>query len=128
MPKRQVLIFSALFLVQTEFTMHVMKAVRDSGMNVNPQQDGTTIYFQQVKSTKEHRETLAKNCKTLLQKAKDNLRTVQNDYIKQANLKKDEKISVDVIANCCEYIRYAIQETTNACVDLHDQKVKQLLE
>jgi len=111
-----------------EFAIHVMKAIRDSGMNVNPQQDGSKIYFQQVKSTKEHREALAKNCKTILQKAKDNLRNVQNDYIKKANLKKADRISVDTISNCCDYIRYATVEATNACTEMYDQKVKQLLE
>lgn len=105
-----------------------MKALRESGMNVNPQQDGSKIYFQQIKSTKEHRESLAKNCKTILQKAKDGLRHVQNDYIRKANLKKADKISVDVISNCCEYIRYATQEATNSCTELYDQKIKQLLE
>lgn len=121
-------LFFFLKSIFLEFTVHVMKAIIDSGMNVNPQQDGTRIYFQQIKSTKEHRESLAKNCKNLLQKAKDSLRSVQNDYIRKANDKKTVKISVDSISYCCDYIRYATQEATNTCTELYEQKVKQLLD
>lgn len=45
--------------------------------------------------TKEHRENLAKNAKTLFTKCKDQIRAVQIKHIK--GLKKKEGVSVDVL-------------------------------
>ena len=45
-------------------TKGIMKALENSGMNLNPQQDGTRIYVPVPKVTKEHRERLAKGAKS----------------------------------------------------------------
>ncbi|KAJ8969105.1 hypothetical protein NQ314_001915 [Rhamnusium bicolor] len=71
----------------------VLKAIEKSGMNLNPQQDGTTLYIPIPKVTKEHRETLVKNAKQLFIKCKDNIRDVQIKYIKQV---KRKEISQDL--------------------------------
>uniref|UniRef100_A0A182QTQ3 Ribosome-recycling factor, mitochondrial n=1 Tax=Anopheles farauti TaxID=69004 RepID=A0A182QTQ3_9DIPT len=44
----------------------VLQAIQRSGMNLNPQQDGTTLFIPVPKVTREHREGLAKNAKVLL--------------------------------------------------------------
>ncbi|CAH1119666.1 unnamed protein product [Phaedon cochleariae] len=71
-----------------------LKAIEKSGMNLNPQQDGTTLFIPIPKVTKEHRENLAKNAKQLFVKCKDGIREVQTKYIKQ--VKRKEGISQDL--------------------------------
>ena len=63
---------------------NIMTAIRDSGMNLNPQQEGLTIYVPIPKVTKEFREKLAAGAKKKLTESKDSFRKVQNKYIKQA--------------------------------------------
>ncbi|KAF6200503.1 hypothetical protein GE061_004946 [Apolygus lucorum] len=67
----------------------VLKALSESGMNLNPQQDGTTLYVPVPKVTKEHREALAKNAKTHFIKCRDGIRDVQTGCAK--SLKNQEK-------------------------------------
>lgn len=73
----------------------VLKAIKSSGMNLNPQQDGTMIFIPVPKVTKEHREFLAKNAKALFHKYRDELKDVQNNAIKR--VKKNTDISEDII-------------------------------
>ncbi|KAJ8919976.1 hypothetical protein NQ315_006506 [Exocentrus adspersus] len=70
-----------------------LKALEKSGMNLNPQQDGTTIFVPVPKVTKEYREGLAKGAKQLFVKCKTAIRDVQMKNIKQ--LKRKEKLSQD---------------------------------
>lgn len=63
-------------------------------MNLNPQQDGTTIFIPVPKVTKEHRENLAKNAKTLFIKCRDAIKDIQNQHIKK--VKKQTEISSDL--------------------------------
>ena len=72
----------------------VLQTLSKSGMNLNPQQDGTTIFIPVPKITKEHRENLSKNAKTLFIKCRDALKDIQNQYIKKA--KKQTEISSDL--------------------------------
>ncbi|CAG9763269.1 unnamed protein product [Ceutorhynchus assimilis] len=74
-----------------------LKALSKSGMNLNPQQDGTTLFIPIPKVTKEHREQLAKNAKQLFVKCKDSVRDVQNKYVKQ--VKRQDKVSEDLARN-----------------------------
>ncbi|CAG7732595.1 unnamed protein product [Allacma fusca] len=74
----------------------VMKAIHDSGMNLNPQQEGTTIYVHIPKVTREHRENLSRNAKSLFTKYKAAFQTVQNRYIKQCRSNKDG-VSEDLV-------------------------------
>ncbi|CAL8069924.1 unnamed protein product [Orchesella dallaii] len=73
----------------------VLKAIKESGMNLSPQQEGTTIYVPLPKVTREHRETLAKNAKALFTKYKTSMQGVQNKYVKQCKSQKD--MSEDLI-------------------------------
>lgn len=70
-----------------------LQALQKSGMNLNPQQDGTTIFIPVPKVTKEHREGLAKNAKMLYIKCRDAIRDVQNQTNKK--VKKNTEISED---------------------------------
>lgn len=65
-------------------------------MNLNPQHEGSTIYVPVPKITKEHRENLAKNAKSLYLKAKEGIRDVQNRFIKDAKKQKDT-LSEDLV-------------------------------
>lgn len=72
----------------------VIQTLNKSGMNLNPQQDGTTVFIPVPKITKEHRENLAKNAKSLFIKCRDNIKDVQNNHIKK--LKNNKEISSDL--------------------------------
>lgn len=67
----------------------VLAAIQKSGMNLNPQQDGTTLFIPVPKVTKEHRDNLAKNAKTLFVKCKDAIRDVQMQHIKKLKRQGD---------------------------------------
>lgn len=70
-----------------------LAALQKSGMNLNPQQDGTTIFIPVPKITKEHRENLSKNAKTLFIKCRDTIKDAQNQVIRK--LKRQTDISQD---------------------------------
>uniref|UniRef100_A0A1I8P6V6 Ribosome-recycling factor, mitochondrial n=1 Tax=Stomoxys calcitrans TaxID=35570 RepID=A0A1I8P6V6_STOCA len=76
----------------------VLKALEKSGMNLNPQQDGTTLFIPIPKVTKEHREKLSKNAKNLFTKYRDTIKDIQNNSIKklkkQTDISKDDMFSV----------------------------------
>ncbi|XP_063702048.1 ribosome-recycling factor, mitochondrial [Culicoides brevitarsis] len=76
----------------------VLQALRKSGMNLNPQQDGTTLFIPVPKVTKEHRESLAKNAKALFIKCRDAIKEIQNNAVKK--LKKKEKVPIDEMHMC----------------------------
>jgi ribosome recycling factor len=73
---------------------NVLQALSKSGMNLNPQQDGTTLFVPVPKVTKEHREQLAKNAKALFIKCRDSIKDVQNEHLKKVKRKTD--ISADL--------------------------------
>ncbi|XP_017465862.1 PREDICTED: ribosome-recycling factor, mitochondrial [Rhagoletis zephyria] len=95
----------------------VLKAIDSSGMNLNPQQDGTTLFIPIPKVTKEHRENLAKNAKALFIKYRDAIRDIQNNNIKK--LKKQTDISKDDI--------FAIQTQLTAIADKYVEEADKLL-
>lgn len=106
----------------------VLQAIHSSGMNVNPQQEGTIIYLQLPKVTREHRELLAKSAKTLFQKAKEELTKVQNTYTKQAKDKKGQQgISDDLVFNATENIQFRVKGLIAECESLLESKTKELL-
>lgn len=70
-----------------------LQALQKSGLNVNPQQEGTTIYVPVPKVTKEHRTNLAKNAKTLFIKCRDQIKDAQNEVIRK--VKNNTEISQD---------------------------------
>uniref|UniRef100_A0A161MHB4 Ribosome-recycling factor, mitochondrial n=1 Tax=Triatoma infestans TaxID=30076 RepID=A0A161MHB4_TRIIF len=67
-----------------------LKALSESGMNLNPQQEGTTLYVPVPKVTREHRENLSKNAKAHFIKCRDGIRDVQNKFLKTIKSKGKE--------------------------------------
>lgn len=76
----------------------VLTALEKSGMNLNPQQDGTTLFIPIPKITKEHRENLSKSAKALFIKCRDSIKDNQNKIIKkiksQTDISKDDSFSI----------------------------------
>ncbi|XP_044766474.1 ribosome-recycling factor, mitochondrial [Coccinella septempunctata] len=73
----------------------VLKSIQKSGLNLNPQQDGTTIFIPIPKVTMEHRESLAKNAKQYFIKCRDSIKDIQNKTTK--SLKRKDGISEDLV-------------------------------
>jgi ribosome recycling factor len=96
----------------------VLQALEKSGMNLNPQQDGTTIFLPVPKVTKEHREMLFKNAKALFIKCRDGIKDTQNDYVKKVKRKAD--LSVDE--------NHQIQMQIIAMGDKHVAEAEKLLQ
>jgi len=105
----------------------VLEAIYASGMNVNPQQEGTLIYLPLPRVTREHREILAKNARTLFIKSKDEVTKVQNLFVKKVSSLKGTGYSDDLIFNACENIRFISHKTISDCEVLCQQKTKELL-
>lgn len=97
---------------------NVLQALSKSGMNLNPQQDGTTVFIPVPKVTKEHREMLAKNAKALFIKCRDAIKDNQNEYIKKVKRKAD--ISVD--------LNHSVQSQIIAIGDMHVAEAEKLLQ
>ncbi|KFM69729.1 Ribosome-recycling factor, mitochondrial, partial [Stegodyphus mimosarum] len=88
-----------------------IQAITESGSGMNPQQEGTMIYLSIPKLSREHRENLAKNAKAIAVKAKEEVRSIQNQYVKEAKSKTD--LSEDLIFNATHQIM-AVAEQCNA--------------
>ncbi|XP_014661762.1 PREDICTED: ribosome-recycling factor, mitochondrial-like isoform X3 [Priapulus caudatus] len=104
----------------------VLTALRDSGMNINPQQEANMIYIPITKVTREHRESLAKSARMLCVKTKERLRDLQNRYIKECGKKKDG-VSEDLIYNVKQTIQHRTEEFSQKAEHLMEVKQKELL-
>uniref|UniRef100_A0A4X2LAM4 Ribosome-recycling factor, mitochondrial n=1 Tax=Vombatus ursinus TaxID=29139 RepID=A0A4X2LAM4_VOMUR len=72
-----------------ECTAAAIKAIRESGMNLNPEVDGTVIRVPIPIVTREHREMLVKLAKQNTNKAKDVLRKVRTNAMNKLKKSKD---------------------------------------
>lgn len=104
---------------------NILKTLQDSGMNLNPQQEGTTIYISLPKVTREHREKLAKNAKAMANKCKDDIREVQNSYVKM--VKRKEGVSEDLIYSVQQQIMALATEYVHQAEALTEIKQSELL-
>jgi len=105
----------------------VVKAINESGMGLNPQQDGTKVFIQIPKVTKEHREQLAKNAKLMFQKFKDHTRDVQNKYIREVK-KKEKEVSADLAYSVQQQIQSYNEQITQDGENIMLAKQKELLQ
>ncbi|XP_050421803.1 ribosome-recycling factor, mitochondrial [Adelges cooleyi] len=80
----------------------VLESLKNSGMNLNPQQEKTSIFIPIPKVTKEHRENLSKGAKALFVKCKDSIKEIQNKNIKL--LKDNDSLSEDLVHNLKDQI------------------------
>ncbi|XP_063982720.1 ribosome-recycling factor, mitochondrial [Diachasmimorpha longicaudata] len=103
----------------------VLDAISKSGLNLNPQQDGTTIFVPIPKVTKEHREGLAKNAKALFIKCRDSLKDIKNKEIK--DMKKIPSISEDQVRRVQSHLETLCEKYVKEAEILLDTKQKELL-
>ncbi|KAG1659707.1 Ribosome-recycling factor, mitochondrial [Nymphon striatum] len=108
----------------------VLTTIISSGINVNPQQDGTMIYVKLPKYCKlvsrEHREALSKNAKTLFNDSKIKLRNIQNGFIKKLAKMKDVA-SEDLLFNVQQQIMVMVKEVEAELEKLTKLKQDELL-
>ena len=98
-----------------------------SGLNVNPQQEGTMLYVPVPRVTREHREMLAKNAKALYDKTKERLRHIQNNFDRE--LKKAKVAhSEDLIHNLHETVLATTKTYSEKAHDIMEAKQQELLE
>lgn len=102
-----------------------LKAIATSGLNLNPQQDGTTLFIPVPKITKEHRESLAKNAKALYIKCRDMVKDIQNDNIKK--IKKQSGISEDLVFNVVKQITAMCEDFQNQAKNIYEAKHNELV-
>ncbi|XP_071536881.1 ribosome-recycling factor isoform X2 [Panulirus ornatus] len=112
----QMLIINAAAFPQA--TVGIMSALQESGMKLNPQQEGTKIIVPLPKVTKDHRENLAKSAKTLYNQCRDHLRDIQNHHIRKLK-KKEGEVSEDLIHN----VQLKIQEIAKS----HMQEAEKIM-
>lgn len=112
----QMLIINAAAFPQA--TVGIMSALQESGMKLNPQQEGTKIIVPLPKVTKDHRENLAKSAKTLYNQCRDHLRDIQNHHIRKLK-KKEGEVSEDLIHD----VQLKIQEIAKS----HMQEAEKIM-
>ncbi|RWS23508.1 ribosome-recycling factor-like protein [Leptotrombidium deliense] len=105
----------------------ILKTLTDSGMNLNPQQEGTMIYVPIPKMTREHREKMSKSLKNDLTQFKLELNKIYSRYTSLARKQKEARISSDAIFNACEHIKFMTDKTFHECEQLCDKKTKDIL-
>ncbi|NXC41847.1 RRFM protein, partial [Penelope pileata] len=109
-----------------ESTAAAMKAIRESGMNLNPEVDGTLIRVPIPKVTREHRESLAKLAKQSANKSKEALRKVRSKSMNQVK-KFKSKVSEDTIWLLEKQIQQMADSTAEEMDKLLAAKTKELL-
>lgn len=102
----------------------VVNSIRKAGMNLNPEQDGTSLFIPIMKVSKQQREQLSKIAKSTFIKCRDSIKTVQNHAIK--NLKKDTHISADDFYNCQAQLTAIADKLISEAEKLLDSKQKEL--
>ncbi|XP_074654874.1 ribosome-recycling factor-like [Tubulanus polymorphus] len=103
----------------------VKDALEKSGMNINPQQDGNTLFIPLPKVTREHREYLVKSAKTLCDKSKDKLRGIYNSSVK--TVKKKKELSSDLLRNVEELLLYDMHKYSEQLEKIMQAKQDELL-
>jgi len=104
----------------------VLDAIQNSGMNLNPQQEGTTLYLPIPPVTREYRENLVKNAKVLFNKTKDNLQDIQNMAIKSVKNKKGQ-FSEDLIFDVQQQLVFITETSISEAESAFNKKQADLL-
>ncbi|KAG0723390.1 Ribosome-recycling factor, mitochondrial [Chionoecetes opilio] len=120
----QVVVISAAAFPQA--VPGIVAAIRGAGMNLNPQQEGTSIIVALPKVTREHRESLAKGAKMMYNKCKEQLRETQNQYIRKVK-NREGKHSDDLLHNAQLRIREMAEEHMQEAEGMMVAKHKELL-
>lgn len=102
-----------------------MMALTESGLGLNPQQDGHMIYLKMPKVTTEHRQALIKSVKALAQKYKDSIK--DRNMIKKFYIKHDKKVSQDLMADVQANVAYYLKTRATEIDDIVAKKVESLM-
>lgn len=102
-----------------------LKALQQSGMNLSPQQDGTTIFIPVPKVTKEHRTNLAKSAKALFIKCRDHIKDAQNEFVKK--VKNNTAIAEDENFSAQAQIMEIASGYVTRAEKMYETKQKELL-
>ncbi|XP_046664176.1 ribosome-recycling factor, mitochondrial-like isoform X1 [Homalodisca vitripennis] len=105
----------------------VVQAISKSGMNLNPQQDGTSLFIPIPKVTKEHRESLSKNAKALFIKCRDGIKDSQNKFIKAVKIKEKDGLSQDTANEITNYITQVATDHISTAEKMLEAKQQELL-
>ncbi|XP_037081928.1 ribosome-recycling factor, mitochondrial-like [Pollicipes pollicipes] len=103
----------------------IVRALHAAGMGLNPQQEGTTVYVQIPKVTREHRESLAKGAKAAFNTAKDKLKDVQNGQLRA--LKKNDSVSEDLLRNVQSHVTTMTHQYVASAETMLKAKTAELL-
>ncbi|XP_070581670.1 ribosome-recycling factor, mitochondrial-like [Ptychodera flava] len=103
-----------------------MKAISESGMNLNPQLEGNIISVPIPKVTKEHRESLAKAAKTMCDKSKVNIRNVRSKVMNEVKRHKDH-VSKDTVRLLEKQVQQITDNYNENAERLLSAKTKELL-
>uniref|UniRef100_A0A8C5S6Y6 Ribosome-recycling factor, mitochondrial n=1 Tax=Laticauda laticaudata TaxID=8630 RepID=A0A8C5S6Y6_LATLA len=109
-----------------ESTAAAVKAIQQSGMNLNPEADGLLIRVPVPKITREHRENLVTVAKQLTNKAKESLRKVRTGAMNQVKRAKGAT-SEDTIRLIEKQIQQMTEDATEEMDKLLASKTKELL-
>lgn len=110
-----------------QYIPNVLEAIQKSGLNVNPQQDGTTLFLPTPKVTREHREELAKNAKKLADQIVVKMREAYSKA--HRNLKKQEKsLSRDLVMDLDTNLKHRLDGYISQVEKIRAEKQKDLLE
>lgn len=102
-----------------------LQAISKSGLYLNPQQDGTTLFITVPQMTREHREGMAKNAKALYIKYRDQIKNIQNEFLRK--VKDNNSITQDDNhAAQAQVIEIANKSLVNA-EQIFEKKQKELL-
>jgi len=123
-PKRLTIDTSAF----PQASQNIMKTIQESGLNLNPQQDGLKIFVPIPKVTKEFREKLASGARKKMNETKEELRTVQNRFIREASEMEGVKgISEDDVRAAIETIKGVTDNFMNTSDQMMQVKTKELM-
>lgn len=112
-----------------QYTGQVKDAIANSGMNLNPQQDGSSLFVPVPKVTKEFREGLAKNAKVICDKTKEKFRHIQNNYIRDLQkAKKEGSASENLVHNLDDHVHGATKDFIAQAETMMKLKQKELLD
>lgn len=102
----------------------IINTLRTSRLNLNPQQEKTTIYIPIPKITKEYREKLAKSAKVFFHQCRDKLGEVQTSYVKKL---KNQNLSIPTNQRIQEYLDIIRHQHIDEAQQLLEAKEKELL-
>lgn len=106
----------------------VEKAIRDSGLGLNPQTEGNVIRIALPELTEERRQELVKLARKYGENAKVSLRNVRRDVLDDVKkLEKDGEISEDDQRRAADQIQKVTDEFTANVDEILEEKEKDIL-